>query len=129
MQLKKLVEMFVDTGEKPARVIDLCDAVSRHFGIELTIREAELVFSVLNKRLSATHEYSFNLRLLAVARVIAATEEEARSILDNNLGTISLNYRDVDLSITEASLSTGSEEQGEPQLFEIDGKEAKTKCC
>ena len=67
------------------------------------------------------HEYAFDVKLNAVLRVTAESEEEARTIMavveSTNADELRLWHSEVKL--TEFSLS--SEEAETPELFEVDG--------
>ena len=62
-------------------------------------------------------EYAFDIKLWAVARVGADTEEEARAKLSANIHCVDLGFDRGGVKITEASI------EGSFDLFEIDGKE------
>jgi hypothetical protein len=61
-------------------------------------------------------EFAFDLKLIAIARIKAETEAEAREILEG-IVEINLNHDGGDYRLTEASISPGS-----GFLFEVDGE-------
>lgn len=77
----------------------------------------------------SVHKYAFDIKMYAVVRVTATSEQKAREALDQCLSCMDLSEHTVDgindtlardLCITEASLTT---EDGAPELFELDGVE------
>ena len=63
------------------------------------------------------HEYAFDVKLWAVARVTAATEKEARAKLADYAQCLDIGMQTPNgVSFTEAS------SEGEYELFEIDGE-------
>ena len=74
--------------------------------------------------MSELHEYAFDVKLNAVLRVTAESEEEARTIMSavvESTDTDELRLWHQEVKLTEFSLS--SEEAETPELFEVDGKE------
>ena len=69
-----------------------------------------------------THEYAFDVKLAAVIRVTAESEEQARTMLRDFDGIGGFQIRDLPtgLVVTEASVDDAN-----PLLFEVDGEEAE----
>mgnify|MGYP001158833262 CR=1 FL=1 len=61
-------------------------------------------------------EYAFDVKLFAVARVMANSEAEAIEKLHNVVDCIDIGYDANDVRLTEAST------EGDPDLVEIDGE-------
>ena len=68
------------------------------------------------------HEYAFDVKLFAVVRIKAKSEESARTLLNEALSCANIDWKENNVNITEASLTT---DDGEPLLFEIDGEETE----
>jgi len=65
------------------------------------------------------HEYAFDIKLWAVARINAANEDEARKRLAD-INCIDVGYDEDGIKITEASLEEN--EDSHCELFEVDGE-------
>jgi hypothetical protein len=66
-------------------------------------------------------EYAFDVKLWAVARVIATSEEEARKKMAEELGCLPVDYDNNDVRVTSASI----EDSGEDDLVEVDGEDVQ----
>lgn len=64
-------------------------------------------------------EYAFDIELRAVARVMACSLDEAKSKMASIIDCTDVGFEQDGVKITEASLMSD-----DPQVFEIDGKEA-----
>ena len=62
-------------------------------------------------------EYAFDVKLAAVVRVFAGSEEEALGKL-GRIQSVDIDVADDDYHITEASVDDSN-----PSLFEVDGRE------
>ena len=75
--------------------------------------------------MSGVHEYAFDVKLAAVVRVWATSEEKARSALFRLVDAMDLmapaKDREASVLITEASVHVDDEDG--PHLFELDGEE------
>lgn len=65
-------------------------------------------------------EFAFDCILYAVARVEAATEDEARKKMWDVLNALEINHSSNGVKVTEVSLA---QDLPEPSLFEVDGEE------
>jgi hypothetical protein len=65
------------------------------------------------------NEYAFDVKLLAVCRVKAETEEQAREKMFNEVCMIEVGFDENDVKITEASLDV----EEESTLFQINRKD------
>jgi hypothetical protein len=63
------------------------------------------------------HEYAFDVKLWAIVRVMAASEEKARKKMEEDLGCLSIDYDNNGIRIESASI----EDSGEDELIEVDG--------
>lgn len=64
------------------------------------------------------HEYAFDVKLWATARVMAASEEEARKKMEDDLGCLSIGYDNNGIRVESASI----EDSGEDELLEVNGR-------
>jgi hypothetical protein len=64
------------------------------------------------------HEYAFDVKLWAEVRVMAASEEEARKKMEDDLGCLSIEYDNNGIRVESASI----EDSGEDELLEVDGE-------
>jgi hypothetical protein len=63
------------------------------------------------------HEYAFDVKLWAEVRVMAASEEEARKKMAEDLGCLSIGYDNNGVRVESASI----EDSGEDEMVEVDG--------
>lgn len=78
--------------------------------------------------MSDTHEYAFDVKLWAVVRVKATSEERARAILRDfveclDIGTVADHHNRPDFQEGEEIRFTEASSEGDYDLFEIDGED------
>ena len=75
--------------------------------------------------MSGVHEYAFDVKLAAVVRVWATSEEKARNALFRLVDAIDLMVpaKDREASVLVTEVSMDMDDETAPHLFELDGEE------